>query len=696
MVVPFLNNCDIFCAMFKRKKSVNKQRLEHKLYLARETPEPVFDLSDCDLINVPTGIYSLCKVFLKESLMLQNNQLTTLSGGGELKDLINLRVLDISSNDFHQLPDDVCLLKNLQEFYADNNYLKSLPNSMCHLVNLKILSLANNNLKSLPEDLGLLKQLQKIRLSCNKHLKSLPKNICKLKGLVLIEIDWENMVYPPRDVIEMGTEAIMKYISNDVGFEYIPNEAEIENSPVPEPIDEPDRLQEKLLDLEQVKLKRVQEFLEIERSNEIMQKQEVELANVHKANREKLLASLSRQQSKFDLKLSQLQQEKENERFRLVEQLQEVEINADFAINNLLMLSKEPTQQLLDKEQEEEEKLLAAVNRYNETLHKSDILEAMQNILRQETEMFLKFDNDRIETSRSILEQELESDSKLAKILQDQDTQKANLMVQLIEDRDLQKAAVGTLLERGDARSWGLLQQLRLVEMQLLALTNIEIDRKKLKMDEQLNDLSEKRINLSVLLIDLLEQQKQRRAQLLSTLQIMEEFNSDNMEDFWLRQYQRLLEKLPDGLSRAQKNIDPKLAEILLANGVLHCLPFLAKLTQCQSNAKSITEQHLIEAGIRIPLDRQKILDSLRIYSKEHISTTPSAPVLENEASAPQPEEIKAINSIECVICLDLECTVIFVPCGHLCCCAGCSGAVQECPLCRTKIERKITIIAPH
>lgn len=53
-------------------------------------------------------------------------------------------------------------------------------------------------------------------------------------------------------------------------------------------------------------------------------------------------------------------------------------------------------------------------------------------------------------------------------------------------DSELQKAAVSTLLERGDLRSWGLLQQVRLVETQLAALTNIELDRKKLKMDQHI------------------------------------------------------------------------------------------------------------------------------------------------------------------------------------------------------------------
>ena len=47
-------------------------------FQARETPEPIFDLSDCDIVGVPTGIYSLCKVFHKEFLNLKNNKLFKL------------------------------------------------------------------------------------------------------------------------------------------------------------------------------------------------------------------------------------------------------------------------------------------------------------------------------------------------------------------------------------------------------------------------------------------------------------------------------------------------------------------------------------------------------------------------------------------------------------------------------------------
>ncbi|XP_050311720.1 E3 ubiquitin-protein ligase LRSAM1-like isoform X2 [Anthonomus grandis grandis] len=687
MVVPLIN-CDIICAMFRRKRSVNKQRLEHKLYLARETPEPIFDLSDCDLVNIPQGIYSLCKVFRKETLDLHNNQISSLSGGGELRDLCNLRVLDISHNDIHYLTEDIVFLKNLQELLVDHNHLKSLPDSLCNLTNLKILSLTDNKLKTLPENLGNLSNLQKIRLQNNPQLHRLPKSICMATKLVSIELDSEGFIYPPCEVARGGTGAIIRFISEDLGQDYCP----------PERIE---TISEDTTDTSvqaKFELKRMQDFLEIERNNELLQKQELEMASVHKANRQKLLASITDEQCKFDSKLCEIQLEKETERFRLIEQLQEVENSADLAINNLLMLNKEPTSQLLEKEREEEERLLEAVNRYNETLRKDDILAAMQDILKQETEAFNKFDRDRIETSRSILEQELDAGSKIAEILQSQDVHKANLVSQLTEDINLQKAAVGTLLERGDARSWGLLQQVRLVESQLGALTHIELDRRKLRMDEHLNDLAEKRMNLSALLMELLEQQRLRRAQLLSTIKTMEQFKCDDVdEDFWLRQYQSLLEKFPEGISHAQKNMDPKLVEILLSNGVIHCLPFLAKLTQ--SEAHGVTEGDLIEAGLTSMYDRQRILDALQIYSKERISfisVSPSAPPLECAgASAPPLEDphIKAINSVECVICLDLECHVIFVPCGHLCCCTGCSVGVSLCPLCRTDIERRITMV---
>ncbi len=44
----------------------------------------------------------------------------------------------------------------------------------------------------------------------------------------------------------------------------------------------------------------------------------------------------------------------------------------------------------------------------------------------------------------------------------------------------------------------------------------------------------------------------------------------------------------------------------------------------------------------------------------------------------------------KCKICLDSVADIVFVSCGHLCCCANCVGALRKCPLCRKKIKKAI------
>lgn len=51
-------------------------------------------------------------------------------------------------------------------------------------------------------------------------------------------------------------------------------------------------------------------------------------------------------------------------------------------------------------------------------------------------------------------------------------------------------------------------------------------------------------------------------------------------------------------------------------------------------------------------------------------------------------------NGIECAICMDnddkLE-YVIFVPCGHYCCCSECAKQIKNCCICRAPITQTIT-----
>ncbi|KAJ8321193.1 hypothetical protein KUTeg_001257 [Tegillarca granosa] len=40
-----------------------------------------------------------------------------------------------------------------------------------------------------------------------------------------------------------------------------------------------------------------------------------------------------------------------------------------------------------------------------------------------------------------------------------------------------------------------------------------------------------------------------------------------------------------------------------------------------------------------------------------------------------------------CKICLDESVSMVFLPCGHLCCCSQCAPALRKCPICRVFIR---------
>ena len=60
----------------------------------------------------------------------------------------------------------------------------------------------------------------------------------------------------------------------------------------------------------------------------------------------------------------------------------------------------------------------------------------------------------------------------------------------------------------------------------------------------------------------------------------------------------------------------------------------------------------------------------------------------------PAPEEEKASENDEsrCIICMDRGQEVIFLECGHLCCCRDCALRIDQCPVCRQHISRVIPV----
>jgi hypothetical protein len=92
-----------------------KARLEQKLCVFKDSPDPICDLSECNLEKLPgNSLFSMIKVLRKEMLIIRKNRLKSLASGGQLSELELLQVLDLSCNRFKVIPVEICVLKNLR------------------------------------------------------------------------------------------------------------------------------------------------------------------------------------------------------------------------------------------------------------------------------------------------------------------------------------------------------------------------------------------------------------------------------------------------------------------------------------------------------------------------------------------------------------------------------------------------------
>ncbi|CAH2100029.1 unnamed protein product [Euphydryas editha] len=691
-------------SLFSRHSSNSQDiraKLERKLYLARESPEPDFDLSDCQMRRLPPGIFSICKVFRKDYLYLHNNLLQSLEDGGQLSDLQLIKVLNLSYNQFSHLPNDIRYLVRLAELYLQSNYLESLPEEIKYLECLQVLDVSNNKLVSLNAMLGHLKSLRVLKISGNKSLNKLCPELCYAVNLVSIELDGENFTFPPPEVATKSTTEIMKYLCSEMNIDYIPPlpiTSDVSPSQIPS-------TNYNIFEKQTGITWEEQEAKMIEQENKI-----------HKANqvqREKFLSEFLLEQQELDTEIAKVQEVRDIERQKLMQTIQKAEQDIECLVNNFIQtdrLKPEVIQQQLAYEQAEHNRLLEITRQNYDNVRRADILTAMEQLI--ENDYHIQYHKENYKDGlnnikQSLLSQESEGTNKLVHILNAKDESRTALIQQVLEDQDIQKAIVSSLLDRVDAKSWSLNQEISLISMHLARLSVIEQEKKKMQITFNYNELLTQRSKLVGFLDDLLEQRKKRRKQLINMLK-EEEGEGNLSSDFWLKSYQKLLDSAPKSLFNIRK-LDPVFANYLLQEGVIHCLPFLTKYLFSGESLLNVTHENLKESGVSLSSDRESILRALKLYVNEKTQSyndadsnskpaCPSAPSLENKQNCSGVLNVDEKESTnvegECVICMDENSEVVFVPCGHMCCCQSCTqNELEVCPMCRTEIERTIRVI---
>ena len=78
--------------------------------------------------------------------------------------------------------------------------------------------------------------------------------------------------------------------------------------------------------------------------------------------------------------------------------------------------------------------------------------------------------------------------------------------------------------------------------------------------------MAEKRETLTKLLLDLMKKKQDRAEDLQKIMQEMEGDKEKEHENYWLIQYQKLLDSKPKGLTAAEENLDSKVRINLYLN----------------------------------------------------------------------------------------------------------------------------------
>nr|XP_048288107.1 E3 ubiquitin-protein ligase LRSAM1 isoform X2 [Myodes glareolus] len=690
----------------KRKPSEEaRKRLEYQMCLAKEAgADDILDISKCELSEIPFGAFATCKVLQKKVLIVHTNHLTSLLPKScSLLSLATIKVLDLHDNQLTALPDDMGQLTALQVLNVERNQLTHLPRSVGNLLQLQTLNVKDNKLKELPETLGELRSLRTLDISENE-VRRLPLMLAHVRTLETLSLDATSMVYPPPEVCGAGTAAVQRFLCKESGLEYYPPSQYLlpvlEQDGAENSQDSPDGAinrfsreaadwQNRFSDYEKRKEQKMLEKLEFERRLDLGQREHAELLQQSHSHKDEILQSVKQEQTRLEQGLSERQRCLDAERQQLREQLKQSEQSIASRIQRLLQdnqRQKKSSEILksLENERIRMEQLMSITQEETENLRQREIASAMQQMLTESCKSRLiqmAYESQRQSLVQQACSSMAEMDQRFQQILSWQQMDQSKAISQILQESVMQKAAFEALQVKKDLAH----RQIRNQEM-----------------------ISEQRWALSNLLQQLLKEKTQREEELHDILVELEAKSETKQENYWLIQYQRLLNQKPLSLKLQEEGMERQLVALLAELSAEHYLPIFAHHRisldmLSQMSPGDLAKVGVSEAGLQHEILRRarNLLDLARVQqelkpSKDEVLGVlepPAAPQEPPESVRPSapPAELDTPTS-ECVVCLEREAQMVFLPCGHVCCCQQCCQPLRTCPLCRQEISQRLRI----
>uniref|UniRef100_A0A8C4GRN9 RING-type domain-containing protein n=1 Tax=Dicentrarchus labrax TaxID=13489 RepID=A0A8C4GRN9_DICLA len=662
----------------KRKPSDDSQkRLEYQLCRSKEAgADDILDISACELSEVPSGAFSICKVLQKKVLILHNNELKSLVPRGcDISTLSTLKVLDLHENKLTSLPEDIGKLASLQILNAEKNRLKALPDSIGDLRLLQTLNLKGNCLSELPSSVCSLSSLRTLDVSDN-NIVQLPKTLAYIRTLEVFTLDAATMSYPPVSVCTEGTESIQRFLCSELGEEYCPpsqyllpvleSDSGKQNSDCLDGLEE--AWQNKFSDYEKRKVQKQQQKLAFERQLEKKKNEHTQLILMNTSRKENMLNSVRQEQERLEQGVNQQQRAQEAERLLVLEKVRQAEDGISSRISNMLMDKNRQKKsaeflQAMEEDRIRMEHLTAITQEETNSLRKRDVAAAMQKMLSDSCAMSM------IQEASDFRRQSLVSETyrrKFDNMLSLHVLDKSKAISHILQEEEMQKAAFQALQLQKDAVHGYIRNQIKLIEGELKQLTKLEIKRRSLDAENLQEVLVEQRTALSDLLQQLLKQRDQREQELRHVL---------------------------------EAGVEKELVNLLCKLSAQHYLPILAHHRVTTEALRHMNSSDLKKVSCKAVLqdEEAELTPSAPPPASPpllpNISQIPSPPLTPGTPVTPSaPSPVEGPGSSECVVCMESGSQVIFLPCGHVCCCQVCSDALQNCPLCRNNISQRIRL----
>ncbi|KAM9320476.1 leucine-rich repeat-containing protein 58 [Gastrophryne carolinensis] len=158
----------------------------------------LLDVSNNGLAYIGEEILGLSRL---KTLLAKNNRLDDFSlpkGMGAMK----LEVLNLSGNQFEEIPSQLLDMQSLNTLSLGGNRLKSIPPEIENMISLEFLYLGGNFISSIPPEIANLPYLSCLVL-CDNRIQSVPPQLAQMDSLRSLSLHNNLLSYLPREILSL-------------------------------------------------------------------------------------------------------------------------------------------------------------------------------------------------------------------------------------------------------------------------------------------------------------------------------------------------------------------------------------------------------------------------------------------------------------------------------------------------------------